>query len=88
MSYLFGQGIKMRNFATPYTIEIIVANYENKVSIQSTAAYLKEIVVVDYLSTSDFVRGCMLPAMDEINNGYNLNVLAYASKVLIKILNN
>jgi hypothetical protein len=75
----------MDNFTAHHIETTIVKNLEDKVSVTNTSEYLSQIGADNFLSKADFIRTVFLPAMEMLNNGYNLDCVCYAAKVLAKM---
>ena len=72
----------MNNFAEYQIEKIIAKNVEEKVAIKATCKEISQIRADGFLSEADFVREAFLPALERLNNGYNLKCVCYAAKVL------
>ena len=78
----------MNNFASHRIEKIIVENVKTKVSVKATSKEVSQLGADDFLSKADFVREAFLPAIERLNNGYNLKCVCYAAKVLASITDN
>ena len=78
---------EMSNFAEIHTTMTLEDNFDKNVPLTTTAKYLIEAVGMEYMNKEEFVSKCFIPAMQTISQRAGIEVVAYASKVLAKIIN-